>query len=56
LRPPAGTTEALESVLCNKRSHCNESLHTATKSNPYSLQVEKSPGSNKDPAQPKINK
>ena len=31
----------LESVLCNKRSHSNENLHTAMKSSPHSPQLEK---------------
>ena len=32
-----------------------ESLSTATRDNPCLLQLEESPGSNEDPAQPKIN-
>ena len=59
----AGTTEpssrnyrslhALE--LCNQRHHSNEKLSHGNSSSPCSEQLEKSPGSNEDPAQPQIN-
>ena len=32
---------ALKSLLCDKRSHCNEKPVTTTKSSPHSLQLEK---------------
>ena len=35
--------------------NCGENPGTAMKSGPYSPQLEKSPHSNRDPAQPKIN-
>ena len=42
--------------LHNKRSHHNESPRTTTReSSPHSLQLEKSPCSNEDSAEPKIN-
>ena len=47
---------APEPMLCNKKSHHIKSLHTATAEQPPSPQLEKSPPSNKDPAQSKINK
>jgi len=39
-------------MLCNPRSHCNEK---SMENSPHSPQLEKSPCSNEDPAQPKIN-
>jgi len=47
---------ALEPVLGNERSHCNEKPTQATREYPHSPQLEKSLSSNKDPAQPKITK
>ena len=44
------------SMLCNKTSHHNEKPGTSMKSSPCSPQLEKSPHSNEDSAQPKINK
>ena len=46
---------ALETVLWNKRSHCNEKP-TQLGSNPCSPQPEISPHSSEDQAQPKVNK
>ena len=40
-------------MLCNRRSHGNERPMQQLESSLYSLQVEKSPRSNEDPAQPK---
>ena len=51
---PCATT--IGPVLRNKWGPCKENPCTAMKSGPYSPQLEKSPHSNKDPAQPKINK
>ena len=48
-------TEALELVLHNKRSRCNEKPAPQLESSPCLQQLEISPHSNKDPAQPKIN-
>ena len=44
---------ALEPLLSNKRSHCNEKL---LESSPSWPQLENSPHSNEDTAEPKINK
>ena len=46
----------LKPVLSNKRSHCNEKPPHLNIELPQSLQLAKSPCSNKDPAHPKINK
>ena len=53
------TTEAHASYsLClgNKRGHIRGKSEHCNKSRPHSLQLEKSPSKNKNPAQPKINK
>ena len=47
---------ALESMLCNKRSHYSEKPTHHNQSSPRLPQLEKSPHGNKDPAQPKIIK
>ena len=39
-----------------KRSLCNEKPTVKPDSSPHSPQLEKSPSSNEDPVQPKINK
>ena len=51
----AATTEPvrLEPVLCNRKATAVRSPSTTTKSSLHSLQLEKSPHSNKDPTQPK---
>ena len=46
-----GSLSARKPMLPSKRSR-----HSATKSSPCSPQLEKSPCSNEDPAQPRINK
>ena len=48
-------TTTSEPVL-HERSHHNEKPALQSESSPCSLQLEKSPYSNEDPAQPKINK
>ena len=53
LLSPRATTEARVPVLCNKRGPHSENPAPHHWS---SLQLEKSPCSNADPAQPKINK
>ena len=45
---------ALEPVLGNKRSHCNEKPTQATREYPHSPQLEWNLSSNKDPAQQQI--
>ena len=48
-------TRALEPRVCNERSCCNEKpTHPQRKTSPHLPQLEKSPHSNKDLAQPKI--
>ena len=57
LRPPTTATEAcaLEPMLHNKRKHPMRSPHTAVKTGLRSPQLEKSPLSNKHPAQSEMN-
>ena len=57
LSPCSATSEPalLEPALCNKRSHHDETLCTATKSNPAHPNEREPKCSEKDPAQPKIN-
>ena len=51
----ATTIEALEPVLCNKRSHHIEKLSPGNYGEaPYSLQLEISCNTNKDEEQPKL--
>ena len=53
----ATTTEARCPQACaSQQKKPLRSLSSAMKTSPHSLQLEKSPCSNKDPAQPKINK
>jgi len=42
--------------MFHKRSHYNEKASTATKTRPHLSQLGRSPSSNEDPTQPKINK
>ena len=60
LSPCATTPEPvhLEPVLCNKRSHRDQSPHTAMKSSPHSPQLEKARAQQQRPnaAKNKINK
>ena len=56
-KPQLPSLWALESVLCNERSHPNEkTMHGNLENSPHSPRLEKSPQSNKGPAQWKINK
>ena len=47
---------ALEPMLCNKRSHCNEKSVLPQKSSPHLPQLEKILHSKEDLAEPKISK
>ena len=40
-------------MLCNKRSHSDEQLHSAATEQPSLVTTRESPHSNEDPAQPK---
>ena len=46
----------LEPALCSQRGPRSEKPGTASRESPRSLQLEKSPRSNQDPAQPTMNK
>ena len=46
---------ALESILCNRRSHCRRSPRTAAREWPLLAATRESPHSSEGPAQPSIN-